>query len=151
MIDIEKIDHVGIRIRDKDRSIDFYAGLGFDLLADAGFDQGHPIFMRHPSGVVINLLGPSSEEKDENILMDVPTKYAGYTHISLKVTSLDELEAFLNEKKIQITGRFTFKDMRALFIRDPDRNVIEFDDYPGGEPEARLDPSDEFDAYDQHP
>ena len=151
MIAIEKIDHIGIRIRDKDRSIDFYAGLGFDLLADAGFDQGHPIFMRHPSGVVINLLGPSSEERDENILMDVPTKYAGYTHISLKVTSLDELEAFLNEKEIQITGRFTFKDMRALFIRDPDRNVIEFDDYPGGEPEARLDPSDPFDAYDQHP
>ena len=83
--------------------------------------------------------------------MDVPTKYAGYTHISLKVTSLDDLEAFLGEREIPITGRFSFKDMRALFIRDPDKNVIEFDDYPGGEPEARLDPSDDFDAYDQHP
>ena len=151
MIDIEKIDHVGIRIRDKARSIEFYAGLGFELLADAGFDKGHPIIMRHPSGVVINLLGPSSAEKDENILMDVAEKYAGYTHISLKVTSLDDLEAFLGEQGIPVTGRFIFKDMRALFIRDPDKNVIEFDDYPGGEPEARLDPGDDFDAYDQHP
>ena len=154
MIDIEKIDHVGIRVRDKARSIAFYAGLGFELLADIGFEKGHPIIMRHPSGVVINLLGPSTEDEDENILMDVATKYAGYTHMSLKVTSLDDLEAFLDDRNIPVTGRFTFKDMRALFIRDPDKNVIEFDDYPGGEPEARLDPSDDFDdfdAYDQHP
>ena len=151
MIAIEKIDHVGIRVREKSRSIDFYAGLGFALLTDVGFEKGHPVIMQHPSGVVINLLGPSSEEKDENILMDVPEKYAGFTHISLKVASLDDLTAFLDERNIPITGRFQFKDMRALFIRDPDRNVIEFDDYPGGEPEARLDPSNDFDGYDQHP
>jgi hypothetical protein len=30
---------------------------------------------------------------------------------------------------IDITGSFSFKNMSAIFIRDPDRNVIELDAY----------------------
>ena len=42
--------------------------------------------------------------------------------------------------------------MDAIFIRDPDRNVIEFDDYPGEDPGSRLiTPDDDIDAYDIHP
>ena len=37
MIAIQKIDHVGIRIREKARSIAFYEGLGFALIVDTGF------------------------------------------------------------------------------------------------------------------
>ena len=62
MIAIEKFDHVGIRVREKSRSIDFYAGLGFALLTDVGFEKGHPVIMQHPSGVVINLLGRATYE-----------------------------------------------------------------------------------------
>ena len=32
---------------------------------------------------------------------------------------------------IEITGSFSFGDMSAIFIRDPDRNVIELDAYGG--------------------
>lgn len=152
VIDIQKIDHVGIRIRDKRRSIAFYEDLGFKLIVDTGFEQGHPIMMDHPSGVVLNLLGPSSEAKDENILMDVAPRYAGYTHIALKIGSLPKAEAYLAEKGIAITGRFSVKDMNAVFIRDPDRNVIELDEYPGDDPASRLaTPGDEIDAYDSQP
>ena len=42
MLTIEKVDHVGIRISDKAASISFYQTLGFDLIADAGFERGHP-------------------------------------------------------------------------------------------------------------
>ena len=59
MIGIQKIDHIGIRIRDKRRSIAFYEDLGFELIVDTGFEKGHPIMMRHGSGVVLNLLGPA--------------------------------------------------------------------------------------------
>ncbi len=56
MLKIEKVDHVGIRISDKAASVAFYRELGFDLIADAGFDQGHPIIMRNKaSGVTLNL------------------------------------------------------------------------------------------------
>ena len=39
MLNIVKVDHVGIRVSDKDRSIAFYEGLGYKLMADAGFEQ----------------------------------------------------------------------------------------------------------------
>lgn len=152
MLDIEKIDHIGIRVREKQRAIAFYEGLGFALIVDTGFEQGHPIMMRHASGIVLNLLGPSTEEADENVLMDVERKYAGYTHMALKVASLADTEAHLAASAIEITGRFSFKDMNSVFVRDPDRNVIEFDEYPGDDPASRLSaPGDDIGAYDEHP
>lgn len=138
MIEIKKIDHIGIRIKEKERSIQFYQNLGFKLIVDIGFEQGHPIMMQTESGVVLNLLGPSSEAEDKNILMDVEKNYAGYTHMALKVESLKDTEEHFNNLGYEITEKFNFKDMHALFIRDPDKNVIEFDEYPGENPESRL-------------
>ena len=127
MLDIENVNHVGIRIRDKNRSVSFYRLLGFEFITDAGFEEGHPIVMRHPSGVVINLLGPSTRAETENILMDVAEKHTGITHFALTVKDLDEARSFVAANEIAITGSFSFAGMSAIFIRDPDRNVIELD------------------------
>ena len=129
MLEIEAVNHVGIRIRDKSRSVSFYESLGFGLVADAGFDEGHPVIMRHPSGVVLNLLGPADSVEDSNILMDVAVKHSGYTHIALTVSSLLTARDFAAAQGIEITGSFSFGEMSAIFIRDPDRNVIELDAY----------------------
>ena len=59
MLDIEKVAHIGIRVSDKSVSVAFYELLGFRTLSDTGFENGHPIIMQHPSGVVLNLLGPA--------------------------------------------------------------------------------------------
>ena len=138
MLDIEKVDHIGIRISDRAVSVAFYESLGFRTLSDTGFEQGHPIIMQHPSGVVLNLLGPANTANDRNILMDVDEKYPGITHVSFKVASIDAAKAFLAERGIPLSGQFSFKDLRAVFIRDPDRNVIELDAYAGDEPETRA-------------
>jgi lactoylglutathione lyase len=140
MLRIEKVDHIGIRVTNKKISVDFYEILGFKILDDVGFEKGHPIIMQHPSGVVLNLLGPANMPNDKNILMDVDDKYPGITHVSFKVDSMDTAKAFLAEKAIPLSGEMTFKDLHAVFIRDPDRNVIELDDYLGQEPEARSGP-----------
>jgi len=129
MLNIESVNHVGIRVGDRGRSVSFYADLGFELLQDAGFDKGHPVIMKHPSGVVVNLLGPANASDGTNILMDVEEKHPGYTHIALTVTSLDVARDFMKMKGIEITGSFSFGNMSAIFIRDPDRNVIELDAY----------------------
>ena len=129
MLDIEAVNHVGIRVRDKVRSISFYESLGFGLVADVGFAEGHPVIMRHPSGVVLNLLGPANATGDSNVLMDIPEKHPGYTHIALTVSSLASAREFLAAQGMEITGSFTFGEMSAIFIRDPDRNVIELDAY----------------------
>ena len=129
MLEIEAVNHVGIRVRDKSRSISFYESLGFALVADVGFAEGHPVIMRHPSGVVLNLLGPATSTGDSNVLMDVVEKHPGYTHIALTVSSLATARDFVTALGIEITGSFSFGDMSAIFIRDPDRNVIELDAY----------------------
>jgi lactoylglutathione lyase len=147
MLEIESVNHVGIRIRDKSRSIAFYESLGFALVTDAGFDDGHPVIMRHASGVVVNLLGPTTIDDDSNILMDVDEKHAGYTHVALTVSSLAAARDVLTERGIEITGSFSFDEMSAIFIRDPDRNVIELDAY--GESSDSAEP--EGSSYRAHP
>ena len=151
MLGIEKVDHVGIRVSDKALSIEFYEGLGFETLSDTGFEQGHPIIMQHPSGVVLNLLGPSNTTNGLNILMDVDEKYPGLTHVSFKVASMDEAKRFLQERRVALSGEFTFKGMHAVFIRDPDRNVIELDAYEGEEPPTRTGDASDFAGYKEHP
>ena len=144
MLDIQSLNHVGIRISDKQRSLPFYESLGFVYKTDTGFDQGHPIVMKHPSGIVLNLLGPANAGLGSNILMDTQEKYSGITHFALTVKSLDTVKQLMDELGIAITGSFSFGGMSAIFIRDPDRNVIEIDAY---ENEAAEDMS----GYSDHP
>ena len=150
MLDIEKVDHIGIRVSDRAVSVAFYERLGFRTLSDTGFEQGHPIIMQHPSGVVLNLLGPANTANDDNILMDVDEKYPGITHVSFRVASLDDAKAILAQNGIPLSGQFSFRDLRAVFIRDPDRNVIELDAYAGDEPETRAGEPEEA-GYRAHP
>ncbi len=138
MLDIESVNHIGIRVGDKSTSITFYEKLGFQLIQDVGFDKGHPVIMKHPGGVVLNLLGPATTSDRSNILMDVDEKYPGYTHIALTVSSLDDAKDFMKTNGIDVTGSFSFRNMSAIFIRDPDRNVIELDAY-GEEDKEDLD------------
>jgi len=152
MLNIEKVDHIGIRVSSKVRSIEFYEVIGFELISDVGFEHGHPIIMQHKSGVVINLLGPSNASLGQNVLMDIEDKHAGITHVSYKVGSIDEAKSFLASKNIKLTGEFNFKGLHAIFIRDPDRNVIELDYYPDAEPLTRTDPTNEaIEGYGSHP
>jgi len=144
MLEIEAVNHVGIRVTEKSRSVSFYETLGFAFVADAGFEAGHPVIMRHPSGVVVNLLGPATAGAGTNILMDIEEKHPGYTHIALTVSSLESARSFMADHDIAITGSFSFGEMSAIFIRDPDRNVIELDAYGSQGP-------DDTSGYANHP
>ena len=65
------------------------------------------------------------------MLMDIPSKWPGYTHAAFIVDSVDSLVAWLVEQNIPITegpSVFGHGRRKVLFIRDPDRNVIEFDE-----------------------
>ena len=136
-VEITSVNHVGIRVKDLHRSAAFYELLGFKVIADKGFGQGHPVILEHPGGVVLNLLGPTTVPEDNNILMDVSEKYAGITHIALTVRSLEATKAAMIANDIAITGSFSHGNMSAIFIRDPDRNVIELDAY-GEQPNSNI-------------
>ena len=90
-ITIDRVDHIGIRVRDFDRAMKFYAALGFELRHRVEFDA--VAIIRNDQGVEINLI-LNAKEDEPNILMDVPVKHAGYTHVALHVSSVkDTIEA----------------------------------------------------------
>ena len=127
MKEITRINHIGLRVKDLETSRQFYEKLGFEFLV--GPVGPEPVaIMEHPSGVNINFILNSTDEIPSNILMDIPDKHTGYTHIALEVTDLDSVQEFLQQNKISITeGPITTPDGALLiFIRDPDENVIEF-------------------------
>lgn len=129
---ITGVAHLGIRVRDLDRSRAFYEKLGFRFLFGPAGPE--PVAaMEHPGGVEINLVLNASTAEDENVLMDVAEKHAGYTHAALRVRDLDEVVALLHAESIPISGGPNAYPggARGLFVRDPDRNVIEFYQ-PGG-------------------
>ena len=126
-INIEKVDHIGIRVRDLDRVLAFYQVLGFKLAIRVTFD---PVaIIRNEHGVEINLiLNANAGDPKKNILMDLGDKYAGYTHAALRVASINDTMTALKAANITITqGPSKFGDDGgvSLFVRDPDLNVIE--------------------------
>ena len=126
MKEITRINHVGLRVRDMAVARDFYAQLGFEFLA--GPVGPEPVaIVEHPSGVNINLILNASDDASEtNVLMDVPEKHTGFTHVALEISDARAVEAQLEALGIEITERVEFGGAEFFFIRDPDGNVIEF-------------------------
>jgi len=126
-IDIPRVDHIGIRVKDLDRAMNFYAVLGFELLGKA--DNDAVAVVKNAHGVELNLIyNANADVGGKNILMDVGEKYPGYTHVALRVSSVKATIETLRAHDIQITqGPVSFgRDGHvSVFVRDPDRNVVE--------------------------
>ena len=127
MINIEQFDHVGIRITDRERAVEYYESLGFRIEVEVDFDA--VIVMKNSDGVEINLIVNGVDlNQGKNILMDVAEKHTGFTHIALRVDSIVETLKTLEKENITISqGPVTFgRDGHvSIFLRDPDRNTLE--------------------------
>ncbi|HUK58520.1 MAG TPA: VOC family protein [Stellaceae bacterium] len=137
-ITIERVDHIGIRVRDLDQAVAFYKILGFEFLQRA---QGDSVaIIKNREGVEINLIfNANAGDPAKNVLMDVGEKYPGYTHVALRVASVPDTIAALKQNDIRITQgpvKFGEDGGVSLFVRDPDRNVIELRGRDQGEIEG---------------
>jgi lactoylglutathione lyase len=124
-IDIRAVDHIGVRVRDLDRALAFYEILGFRLHWKSSTDAVAVI--RNAHDVELNLVY-NANAGEKNILMDVGEKYAGYTHVALRVASIKETIETLRREGVKITqGPVSFgRDGHvSVFVRDPDWNVVE--------------------------
>jgi lactoylglutathione lyase len=123
---ITGLAHIGIRVHDLARSLGFYEKLGF--IKTAGPVGPEPVaILHHPSGIEVNLILNSPEAAAPNVLMDVPEKHPGITHFALLCPDILDAKARLEAAGIPLSGgpiRFA-PGKQSIFVRDPDRNVIE--------------------------
>ena len=128
---IEGLAHIGIRVHDVERSLQFYALLGFEkTLGPVGPEN--VFILEHPSGVEINLVVNAPLPTTSNVLMDEVAKPAGITHFALACADIDAAKTVLETAGFPISGgpvQFPTGN-RAIFVRDPDRNVIELNQRP---------------------
>lgn len=137
---IDNFAHVGITVRDLDRSIDFYTNnFGFKLLGKARFDEDFfaaaptlynlqntvcPIaILSAPDGMQIELFEFQPQLEPEKI----PWNRVGITHIAFATDNVPEMYEQLKARNIE----FCMEPMvrpdggHWVFLRDPDGNMIE--------------------------
>ena len=130
---IRQFDHVGIRVSDRGQAVEFYEQLGFQEVRR--FEEYEANEMESQNGVRINLIFNATRlPHNRNVLLDEPIKLPGITHPAFIVDDLYSLKSWLEQAGIPITEEIHRIGPRriALFIRDPDRNVLEFNQLLSG-------------------
>lgn len=126
---ITAYEHVGIRVTDRDAARAFYQKLGWHEEIDLPEHSANE--MVNDAGVYINLIFNGVKQPDgRNILHDEALKYPGVTHAAFIIDDMDDLLSILERENIRITGGpDTYSGRRkVVFIRDPDGNVLEFNE-----------------------
>lgn len=118
--------HTCIRVRDIDRSIEFYGRLGFEHRGGLNFDSAYNVYLGLPDGGDVL-------ELTVNVGRDEPYELGdGYNHMALIVDDLDATLAEIAphgiepEKPPFAPGGRT--EYRICFITDPDGYRIELID-----------------------
>jgi lactoylglutathione lyase len=121
--------HTCVRVRDIDRSVAFYALLGFEHRGQLNFESAYNVYLGLPGdGDVLELT--------VNVGRDQPYDLGeGYNHMALVVDDLDELLARLAAEGIEpekppygVGGTDTRQEYRICFVADPDGYRIELID-----------------------
>lgn len=122
---IQGVDHVGIRVSDRTRALRFYAALGFVLNEDLPDHQAAELC--NAQGVRLNLIF-NAQPSPHNVLLDEARKWPGLTHVAFVVDDLERLGRGLAVQGARPTeGPLRIGRRRiAVFFRDPDGNVLEF-------------------------
>ena len=132
-VKLEALNHVGVRVRELLRSAEWYEHLGFRLVWQS--EQHKVACLRNDEiGVDLNLIFNSDDSSSEkNVLMDVEPKYPGFNHLSFRVSSIRDTINALKVVGIDIKeGPVSLGGEIAVFVRDPDLNVVELAEITSG-------------------
>lgn len=126
--------HFGLRVADLDRSLAFYAAVGYEIVGSVPETPlGQLTMLRLPGDefVTIELVhDPTQREADVG---------TGLSHFVIKVESMDATITELAAQGIDAdvpTSPDGSADFRTAWIVDPDGNRIELVQWPTGHPEG---------------
>ena len=122
--------HFGLRVADLDRSLAFYAALGYEVVGSVpGTPLGHLTMLKMPADefVAIELVHDPSQRE-----VDVA---AGLSHFVVKVESMETTISQLAAHGVDAdvpSAPDGSDDIRTTWVIDPDGNRIELVQWPDG-------------------
>jgi lactoylglutathione lyase len=123
---VQAFDHVGIRVTDRVRALEFYGDLGF--VEDPNHSNDRVAEVISADGVRLNLIF-NGQARLNNVLLDEPRCWPGYTHAAFIVARLQDIIDWAAERDVPITeGPHDWGRRLTCFLRDPDGNVLEFNE-----------------------
>jgi len=126
--------HIGLRVRDVDRSFAFYAAVGYEVVGDvAETPLGHLTMLKLPGDEFVSLElvhdpGRPPTDVDTNL-----------SHLVIQVHELDTTIAELARHGIPVDESGSSGDPAeplTAWIVDPDGNRIELVQWPAGHPDG---------------
>jgi catechol 2,3-dioxygenase-like lactoylglutathione lyase family enzyme len=121
-------DHVGVRVTDVARSLAFYESLGFRVDTRNSTETAREII--NDAGVRLNLiLNGVPTPRGDNVLMDHSPKWPGFTHAAFVIDNLTAVLQWASRANVAISeGPVDWGRRITCFLRDPDSNVLEFNE-----------------------
>ena len=125
--------HFGLRVTDRERSVEFYTALGYEVAGSVpDAPLGHLTMLKLPGDqfVTIELVHDPTQAVDVK---------AGLTHFVVKVDSMDDTITALAAHGIDAeapTSPDGSDDFLTSWLVDPDGNRIELVQWPPGHPEG---------------
>lgn len=128
MVGITAYEHVGIRVTDAATALAFYGALGFT--PDPETSDARVAELVNAAGVRLALIFNGEPTPDGgNILQDHPCKWPGVTHAAFVVDRLADVVDWATSRGTPITeGPVDWGRRLTCFLRDPDGNVLEFNE-----------------------
>jgi len=127
--------HFGLRVADRERSLAFYAALGYEVVGSVpGTSLGDLTMIKLPDDpfVAIELVSGSSA--------NAPGSGGGLSHFVIKVESMDAVLAQLAAEGITPDrppeSPDGSNDFQTAWLTDPDGNRIELVQWPPGHPDG---------------
>ena len=121
--------HTCLRVRDVDRTVEFYGWLGFVPRGRLNFESAYNIYLGLPGGGDVLELTVDVGREEPYDLGD------GYKHMALVISDLDALLQSLAEHGVQpekppygVGGTDSREEYRICFVTDPDGYRVELID-----------------------
>ncbi len=133
---IETLRHLGIVVRDMDKSLKFYKYLGYEVVSDMKEDSKfidkilglndsdlRTVKMIHSDNHMIELLHYTNPVSDDNLKR---VNFVGCSHFALSVSNIESLYEDLSKNNVEFISKpISNGKVKVVFCKDPNDVYLE--------------------------